>query len=75
MVARYVLTAVVTLIFSLLLFSFCVCLNGSVFREGGYFPFYNPMNIELALQLLSTTAIIAVGPAVVVLLFLQKGNL
>ena len=33
------------------------------------------MNIELALQLLSTTAVIAVGPAVVVLLFLQKGNL
>jgi len=36
---------------------------------------FHPMNLELALQLLSTTAVIAVGPAVVVLLFLQKGNL
>ena len=36
---------------------------------------FHHMNIELALQLLSTTAVIAVGPAVVVLLFLQKGNL
>jgi len=33
------------------------------------------MNIELVLQLLATTGIIAVGPAVVVLLFLKKGNL
>jgi len=33
------------------------------------------MNIELLLQLFSTTALLAVGPAVVILLFLQKGNL
>ena len=39
------------------------------------FSIFHPMNLELALQLLSTTAVIAVGPAVVVLLFLQKGNL
>ena len=36
---------------------------------------FHHMNIELVLQLLATTAIIAVGPAVVVLLFLKKGNL
>lgn len=36
---------------------------------------FHRMNIELALQLLSTVAVVAVGPAVVVLLFLQKGNL
>jgi len=33
------------------------------------------MNTEIILQLLSTTALIAIGPAVVVLLFIQKGNL
>ena len=33
------------------------------------------MNIELILQLVSTTALVFVGPAVVILLFLKKGNI
>jgi len=33
------------------------------------------MNSELILQLFSTTALFAIGPAVVVFLFIQKGNL
>ena len=44
-------------------------------RKGGEILSLFPMNLELVLQLLSITAVIAVGPAIVVLLFAKRGNL